>query len=289
VNPAAGRNPLFDNIGRAEPTGKIVVVGGGAAGMEAARRASERGHSVVLLEKEPRLGGSLLAAGANSLKDDVRRYAKWSVDTTMKAPNVDVRLGCSATRAGIEELRPDAVILATGSEQIVPDIPGVNGDNVCFATDIDLGLRTAGKRVVIIGAGLTGTETAVALARDGHEATLMDALELREIDARGGTSMSVTAVLRGMAMREGVKTLTGLRAVSITREGVVVEDADGVQSTLECDTVALSVGVRPVKLAEDELRGLGVPVISAGDCAGRPGNIASAVLSGFNSAINIRL
>jgi NADPH-dependent 2,4-dienoyl-CoA reductase/sulfur reductase-like enzyme len=152
---------------------------------------------------------------------------------------------------------------------------------------LDLGEKSAGRRVVIIGAGLTGTETAVALNRAGHEVTLIDALELPEIDARGGVSFSVSAPLRYMAERSGVTTVTGLTAESITDTGVVAVNSAGERRTFECDTVALSMGVRPVTAPTDELSGLGVPVIQAGDCAGRPGNITSAVLSGFYAAMNI--
>ncbi|MDR1588571.1 MAG: NAD(P)/FAD-dependent oxidoreductase [Oscillospiraceae bacterium] len=287
VNPAAGRNPDYDVIRRADGPKRVVIAGGGAAGLEAARRASERGHSVVLFERGPQLGGSLIAAGANSLKDDVRRYVRWSVRSAQSAPNVEVRLNTEATRSAVEAERPDAVIIATGSEQFAPEIPGIHGDNVCFAAELDLGVRTAGRRVVIVGAGLTGTETAAALRRDGHEVTLIDLLDIPEIDARGGASLSVVAALRHIAAQAGVKVRTGLMALAVTGEGVVVQDRGGGQETLACDTVALSVGVRPVSGLVDELRGMDVPVLTAGDCAGRPGNISTAVLGGFYAAIHL--
>jgi NADPH-dependent 2,4-dienoyl-CoA reductase/sulfur reductase-like enzyme len=287
VNPAAGRNPEYDVIHAAPKRKKIVIVGGGASGMEAARRASERGHSVVLFEKERELGGSLIAAGAGSLKDDVRRYADWSVRATLAQTDVDVRLGAPATPEAVRRECPDVIVVAAGSVQFAPEIPGIRGGNVCFAIDLDLERHSAGRRVVIIGAGLTGTETAVALRRSGREVTLIDALDISEIDARSGTSPSVSEPLRRMAERSGVRTFTGLTAKEITAGGVVAEDGAGNLRTFECDTVALSVGVRPVTAPAGELGSLGVPVITIGDCAGRPGNIASAVLSGFYAAIHL--
>jgi 2,4-dienoyl-CoA reductase-like NADH-dependent reductase (Old Yellow Enzyme family)/thioredoxin reductase len=287
VNPASGRNPDYDVIRPTRSPKKVVIAGGGAAGLEAARRASERGHSVVLFEKGPELGGTLIAAGSNSLKDDVRRYAQWSVRSALAAPGVDVRLNTEATRSAVEAERPDAVIVATGSEQFAPDIPGLRGDNVCFAAELDLGVKTAGRRVVIVGAGLTGTETAVALTRDGREVTLIDALDIPDIDARGSASMSVVMSLRHMAAQAGVEVREGLTALAFTDEGVVVRDRDGGQETLSCDTVALSMGVRPVSGLAEELRSMDAPVIMAGDCAGRPGNITSAVLGGFYAAMKV--
>ncbi|MDR1821118.1 MAG: FAD-dependent oxidoreductase, partial [Oscillospiraceae bacterium] len=185
VNPAAGRNPRFDKITRADAPKKVVIIGGGAAGLEAARRCAERGHTVVLFERAAELGGSLVAAGANELKTDVRRYAQWSVRQTLKTPNIDVRLNTAATREAVAAEKPDALIIAAGSSQIVPNIPGIGAKNVALATDVDLGHAAVGQRIALIGAGLTGTETAVALARAGHDVTIVDALELLAIDARG--------------------------------------------------------------------------------------------------------
>ena len=133
VNPPQGRQPLFDRIEPAKPGKKVVVVGGGAAGMEAARRLAERGLKPVLFEKEKELGGSLRIAGANPLKGDVRRYGDWSVRMTLHDPNIDLRLGTEATRERVEAEKPDAVILAVGSTPIIPPVEGVKGANVCLA------------------------------------------------------------------------------------------------------------------------------------------------------------
>ena len=294
VNPVAGRNPLFDTIQKNDPPRKVAVIGGGAAGLEAARRCAERGNSVVLFEKAPRLGGTLLTAGANRLKGDVRRYAEWSVRMTERTPGIDIRTGTEATRELVLKEKPDAVIVAVGSVPFVPNIPGIRAadgslsGNVCLAIDVDTGSAQVQGRVVLIGAGLTGTETAVVLAQDGHEVTLIDMLSLEEIDSRGSASRSVAASLRGMAQKAGVKVMTGLLAKEITGDGVTAEDGKGNSLFLPCDTVVLSMGVRPQDGLAKVFEGCAGTVYNVGDCAVKAGNITSAVRDGFYAAMNIQ-
>ncbi|NLA87044.1 MAG: FAD-dependent oxidoreductase [Clostridiales bacterium] len=287
VNPVAGRNPLFDTIPKSESPKKVVIIGGGAAGMEAARRLNERGHNAVLFEKEPVLGGTLIAAGANRLKGDVRRYAEWSVRMTERTPGIDIRKNTTATRALVVSEKPDAVIVAVGSEPFIPKIPGIDNANVCLAVDVDLGKIKPGKRVVLIGAGLTGTETAVVLAQDGHDVTLIDMLSLREIDGRGGATRGVASFLRGLSDKASVKVKTGLKAKEITEDSVIAEDNEGKLVTLPCDSVVLSMGVKPRAELIREFDGTAEDVCIIGDCAQEAGNITTAVRDGFYAAMNI--
>ncbi len=283
VNAAQGRQPRFDQIEPAEPGKKVVIVGGGCAGMEAARRLSQRGLKPVLFEKNAELGGSLRDAGANSLKGDVRRYGEWSVRMTLRDPNIDLRLGTEATPERVLAEKPDALILAVGSEPIIPRIPGVEGANVCLAVEIDRGEAKPGKRVVIVGAGLTGTETGVTLAREGHEVTVLDMLTLAEIRSR---DKAVNQAQR-LALSAGVRFLEKHSLRSISPDGVTAVDGEGREVFLPCDTVALSLGVRPRSAAVDALRGLCDEVWCVGDCNTRQGNITSAVREGFYAAMNI--
>ena len=295
VNPVAGRSPLFDTIPKSTSPKKVVVIGGGASGMEAARRLRERGHKVILFEKEPILGGTLIAAGSNRLKGDVRRYFEWSVRTTERTPGIDIRKQTAATRALVMKEKPDAVIVAVGSEPFVPGIPGIKAAdgvsglsaNVFLAVDVDMGKAKPGKRIVLIGAGLTGTETAVVLARDGHEVTLIDMLTLDEIDSHGGASRGVATFLRRMSDAAGVKVITGLKAEEITKDAVIAEAQDGRTVTLPCDSVVLSMGVRPRAGLVKEFEGCADDVYVIGDCAQKAGNILTAVRDGFYAAMNI--
>jgi 2,4-dienoyl-CoA reductase-like NADH-dependent reductase (Old Yellow Enzyme family)/thioredoxin reductase len=287
VNPVAGRNPLFDTLQKSDPAKKVVIIGGGAAGMEAARRAAERGNKVVLFEKEPALGGTLTIAGSNKLKGDVRRYAEWSVRMTERTQGIDIRRSTTATRELVMREKPDAVIIAVGSEPFIPKIPGIDGPNVSLATDVDMGRKQVGRRVVLIGAGLTGTETAVVLAQDGREVTLCDMLTLEQIDSRGNSSRSSIALLRGMAQQAGVKVITGLKAREITRDSVIAVDETGAVVTLPCDSVVLSMGVRPRESVVNEFRACADEIYIVGDCASSAGNITSAVRDGFYAAMNL--
>ena len=283
VNAPQGRQPLFDEIPPAEPGKKVVIVGGGCAGMEAARRLSQRGLKPVLFEKGKELGGSLRIAGANPIKGDVRRYGDWSVRMTLRDPNIDLRLGTEATRERVLAEKPDAVILAVGSEPIIPKVPGVEGGNVCLAQDVDLGRVTPGKRVVIVGAGLTGTETAIFLAREGHEVTVLDMLSLAEIRSR---EKAVNTAQR-LALTEGVKFLEKHRLASVSPEGVTARDEADQEVFLPCDTVALSLGVRPRTAAVEALQDVCETVVCVGDCNNRQGNITSAVREAFYAAMNV--
>jgi 2,4-dienoyl-CoA reductase-like NADH-dependent reductase (Old Yellow Enzyme family)/thioredoxin reductase len=283
VNPASGRNPHFDEIRNAEAPKKVVIIGGGCAGMEAARRLAQRGHHPVLFEKNPALGGSLIEAGSNRIKGDIRRYAEWSVRMTERAKDVDLRLNTKATRKMVEDLKPDAVIIAVGSEQIVPDIPGINGKNVVLAVDLDMGRAKAGREVLIVGAGLTGSETAVELLKEGHQVTLLDMLTLKQIAARDKS----IGRIHGLAERHGAKFLEEMKLIEIGDGFAVAADKSGALTKLYCDTVALSLGVRPRTKVIEEFLDLCPETYVIGDCANKAGNIASAVREGFYAAMNI--
>ena len=283
VNAKQGRQPVFDKTEPADPNKKVVIVGGGCAGMEAARRLSERGIKPILFEEAEQLGGSLRIAGSNPIKSDVRRYAEWSVRMTLRDKKIDVRLGTKATRQRVMAEHPDALILAVGSAPIIPRIQGIENEKVCLAMDIDLGKVKAGERVVIVGAGLTGTETAVALAREGKQVTVIDMLTMEELRSREKAIRNA----QQLALSEGVTFLERYALEAVTENGLTAKDADGIIHELPCDTVALSLGVRPRSAVVEELSGICDETYVVGDCNTRQGNITSAVREGFYAAMNV--
>lgn len=283
VNVPNGRQPLFETIEPAVPGKKVVIVGGGAAGLEAARRLSERGLKPILFEKNAELGGNLRTAGTNPLKGDARRYADWSVRTVLNDPNIDVRVNTEATRELVTAEKPDALIIAVGSDFIVPNVEGVRGENVNLAADIDRGACIPGKKVIIVGAGLTGTETAITLAREGHEVLVMDLLPLAAVRARD------KAVFKAhrLAMEAGVQFKEEFGLTSITPTSLIGREKNGALTEIACDTVALSLGLRARKQLVEELEGVCDEVYVVGDCNTKQGNITSAVREGFYAAMNV--
>lgn len=286
VNAVAGRNMEFDPIPKAEVSKKVVIVGGGCAGMEAARRLRERGHRPIILEKSDKLGGNLWPAGDNVLKENIKAYREWSISTIEKDPQIQVHLNTAVTRDMIKELDPDALILAVGSEPIIPKIPGIEGRQVVLAEEVDMGRVSCGNRVVVAGAGLTGSETAVALAQSGHKVIQIDMLTLAEIDGKSNASRSNIGMLRGMSAQAGVQVLERTKLSRIEEDHVVCIDESGKEVKLPCDTVVLSLGMRSRKTEAEELEGVVKETYRVGDCSS-VGNITSAVREAFYAAMNI--
>ena len=167
VNPEAGREAEFLNRDVPERKKKVVVIGGGPGGMEAARTAAQRGHEVVLFEKDSELGGALIMASALPFKEDMRKYLAWARRMTLNTPNIDIRLSTEATAEAIAKERPDVLVIAVGSSPTIPSVPGIDRKNVIWAGDVDMGRSETGKTVLVVGAGLTGCETALHLALIG--------------------------------------------------------------------------------------------------------------------------
>ena len=170
-----------------------------------------------------------------------------------------------------------------GSDFIVPNVEGVHGANVCLAADIDKGTHKPGKRVIIVGAGLTGTETAITLAREGHEVLVMDLLPLAAVRARDKAVMKA----HRLAMAEGVQFKEEFGLTSLTDHSLIGKEKNGAVTEIECDTVALSLGLRARKALVEELSGVCEETYVVGDCNTKQGNITSAVREGFYAAMNV--
>ena len=253
--------------------------------MEAARTAAGRGHEVVLFEKENRLGGNLILAAAAPFKKDMQKYLDWAVRATLNTPNITVRLDTTATVEEIKAENPDSLIIAVGSAPFIPDIPGVEKEKVIWVGDAYFKRGKVGSDVVVAGAGLTGSETALYLAQQGKKVTLIDMLPLEEIDAENAFINIIT--LRDLLGRYNVKTKAEVMLEAITDAGLVIAGKDQNKTEIPCDTVILSLGLKPRKETVSKFENLVPEVYLVGDCNNLRGNLHRATAEGFNAAMEL--
>ncbi len=283
VNPQMGREVKYRVIPKADKKKKVMVVGGGPAGMMAAQTAIARGHRVVLYEASDRLGGRLYEAGAMTCKDGFRRYIQWDIDTTVKS-GARVMLNTRATRSSIEAEKPDVLIIAIGAEHIRPAIKGLDLPNVISISDADLKKVPIGKRVVMCGGGLAGTESALDLFNEGKNVTLVDMLPQEEL-CKDTFELQRMALMRRLN-ESGIKTCYECKVKKITPKGVEITGKDGKTHLLEADTVITSFGLAPDTKVIEELAGVVQDTYVIGDC-NRVANIAAANTDAFNIAVEL--
>lgn len=276
VNPACGREKQYQ-LGRADKPGKIVIAGGGVAGMEAARAAATRGHQVVLFEKGKALGGHLKEAAVPAFKSDVAALLDW-YKNQLKKLGVVIKLETEASTWSIVQENPDAVILATGSEPSFPDIPGISGVNVFTCTDVLLGKKKAGRNVIVLGGGLVGCETALWLAQNKKKVTIIEMLPELMTGSLSVPRMNRLMLIDMLTLNK-VKVLTNARTREIHDTGVVVS-SDGVKQTIKADTIVLATGLKPDNALAREVNGRYSRLYTIGDCRD-PRNIMGAIWDGY--------
>ena len=261
----------------------VVVVGGGVAGMEAARTCVMRGHRVTLLEKGDELGGHLISGGAHDFKGEVRELNLW-YQGELDDWGVDVRMGVEATPELVDGLAPDAVILASGSSAVMPPIPGIDHPKTLGCIDALLHEERVGRRVVVVGGGLVGCEISLDLVNKGHDVTIVEALP-QILGSGPAVPLPNAMYLRDAFVHHGTPVLTDTRISSVTDAGAVVQGPDGVR-TLPADTVVIVVGFKPNPSMAPDLRGHGYEVFEIGD--GRHvGNILTAIWDAYEVAHTI--
>ncbi len=307
-NPRAGheRETVAEKV---KDPKKVMVIGGGAAGMSAASAAADIGHDVTIYEKADRLGGQLHLAGAPPGRDEFVQLAK-DLQSQLVAGGVKIVLNQKVDPSVIEKEKPDAVILATGAVPITLPIPGVDLPHVVQAWDVLEGKARTGRRVVIIGGGAVGVETALLLAEKG---TLSgDALkflllnkaedpeDLYELASRGSKEVVVLEMIDkvgkdigrstrwGMlqdANRAGIEMRTVAKALEITDSAVKIETGDGVEE-IPADTVVVAAGAKAYNPLQEQLEKKGLSVRVIGDAA-TPAKAFEAVHQGFAAGRSI--
>lgn len=283
ANPSAGRELRYRNyIQPATVSRKVLVVGGGPAGMEAAVTAAQRGHTVTLAERSGSLGGLLNYTDRDPLKEDLRRMKDYLIGRVERSP-VNVLLSTEVTPCFVREGGYDAVIVATGSTPLAPPIPGLDGANVFHVVDAPVSSEL-GKRIAVLGGGTAGCEAAVSLAREGHEVTL---LEMGDTLAPTSNWMSKEGMVQAMDSLAGrLDCRTGHTVRRIENGGVYATDKDGTEHRFEADSVLYAFGQRRNNELFFALTGCAPEVVCVGD-AKKVGTVRGALFSGFWAAVNL--
>jgi 2,4-dienoyl-CoA reductase-like NADH-dependent reductase (Old Yellow Enzyme family)/thioredoxin reductase len=285
ANPAVGLSEAQCRIERATEPRRVLIIGGGPAGMEAARVAALRGHHVVLYERECHLGGALAIAALPPGKEKLNWITEYYIRELARL-DVDIHLGEEVDATRVRYLAPDAVVLATGSKPTIPSIDGADGPGVIAAQELLAllaeGVRTQdvhfeGRRVIIVGGGMLGLETAAHVSSQGGRATVLKRYQTIGSD--------IEPLYRDYLLRQlneqGVEIITQVTVESIQEEAVRIRDESGESRMIPADRVVLARGAEPADELVGELEGFRLIVI--GDAL-RPRKILDAIREGFETA-----
>lgn len=299
VNAALGREKEYE-IKPAAKKKRIVVVGGGPAGMETARVAALRQHQVVLFEKERKLGGSMLVSAVvkGFEREDILGLIRY-LKTQIAKLGVDVRLGEEVSRAVIEGLRPDVLVIATGGIHNIPDLPGINSRKVVTGKSLHRQLKgylkfipprllraltriwmPIGRRVVIMGAGIQGCQTAYFLVQRGRKVTIVDTSE--EI-GDGLLEILIRPHLLNWMDEKGVAIYAGVEYEAVTDRGLTITNREGKKETIEADTIVTALPMLPNTELVKGLEGIAPEIYAIGDCR-EPHLVVNAIADGSRIA-----
>lgn len=280
VNPLVGRESVDDLTKTSQPK-RIYIAGGGVAGCEAAIVAAQRGHRVTLYEKEPHLGGQWRLAAVPIGKAEFASFIRWQ-RRQLEKWDVDIRLSTELTLEMIEQGNPDAVIIATGSQPKLPPIPGIDSVSVTTAHDILAGRVSAGEKVVVIGGGLVGAETAEFLACHGSQVTVLEAM--KQI-VKEGEPNSNYYLLNNMAKHQ-VKVYTEAMVKALGERLVTFSHQGSIMTIDDVDTIVIATGMRPFNPLVRVLEGLSIQKIVIGDALDAKNGLLN-IREGFRAGLEI--
>ena len=292
---------------------KVLVAGGGVAGMQAALTATERGHEVVLCEKTGQLGGALRCEREVPFKQNLQKYLDRQ-SALIGAAGIDLRLNTEVTPALAAEIKPDVIIAAFGARPVKPVIPGINGSHVLSAEAAYLHAEQVGRRAVILGGGLSGIELAIYLSGLGKKVTVLEMSDSLNFSGNVVHSMAVYNEIR----RLNIEVITSTKAIEITVAGVIGEYVGaefspapicptiqqgilqsvitginkavpldlGTKKLYEADTIIYALGQAPLREEASEIRGCATQFFQLGDCV-EPKNIYAATSTAYTIARDI--
>ena len=261
---------------------KIAVLGGGPAGLEAARVAALRGHDVTLFEKTTTLGGQLNIACVPPRKEEMRRAAQDLIHAVCNA-GVHLCMGQTRTAEQLKDAGFEAVINAVGAHSAAPRIPGIDSVNVADAWKVLAGEQQVYGTVAVIGGGMVGCETAEYLAARGCKVSVIEMMD----KIAAGESATILPTLLENYKTYGVEQYPSHKVKEFRMDAVVCENKDGAEVTIPCDYIVLAMGARSNEFDAAALEAASIPVYSIGDAAGKAADISNAIRTGYDTACQL--
>lgn len=261
---------------------KIAVLGGGPAGLEAARVAALRGHDVTLFEKTTTLGGQLNIACVPPRKEEMRRAAQDLIHAVCNA-GVHLCMGQTRTAEQLKDAGFEAVINAVGAHSAAPRIPGIDSVNVADAWKVLAGEQQVYGTVAVIGGGMVGCETAEYLAARGCKVSVIEMMD----KIAAGESSTILPTLLENYKTYGVEQYPSHKVKEFRMDAVVCENKDGAEVTIPCDYIVLAMGARSNEFDAAALESASIPVYSIGDAAGKAADISNAIRTGYDTACQL--